>query len=812
MELDGGVSEDGALIKSMLWRNDTMEPVTKVSQRVIRQTSGGSFADAADIRLEKDSLFEKSAQTGLSYVKSIDTDRLLAPSYEMHGLDAPNGAKRYGGWERMGASNWGASGGTFTLAGHSLGHWMSAAAVLYRETGDEELLQKLNYTVEKLDELQTKTGSPYIGGCEETTFKNMFAGKTNWAEGYWVPWYGIHKIYQGLIDTYYCTESDTSLKVAVKFADWACDGIAGLSDAFMQNALNVEYGGMNEIFALLHEITGEDKYLDAARRFTHDNILNPLIAGEDKLAGLHANTQIPKIIGAAEMYEQDPVRYADYKTACINFWNFVANNRSYAIGGNSIAEHFESEGAETLGVKTCESCNSYNMLRLTEHLYSWTHDQKYMDYYENILYNHLLGQQDPDTGAKMYFVSLLQGHHRIYEVKDESWWCCTGTGMENPGRYTRCAYYKDGGDMYVNLYMPTEVNWREKGLKFKVETSFPYSDKVRLTVTEGDAQAAFKFRAPSYLAKPMTARVNGEESVSHGAGGYMELARKWKAGDTAELTVPMAVTVYKSRFEGQIAYKYGPVTLAAELDSVEGANGVNEYVSNETKLDSAAIPVPYIITDGAAPETLVEKTDGTPLGFKISSKHSSDGKDIYLKPFYEIHHHFHNVYWDVDKPTGEYDKALNAVTLDKVQPDGQQDELGHGLKSEKSHCGSLVDAATNTTYFWRDAWGGEDAYFEYNMSVDGNTKYLFVRYWGKDVPFASGGVTYTRDFNIYVDGQLLTRQSINNNSSGIYDVFYEIPSDMTAGKSTVAVRLAPQSGTCCAGGCLEIRTTSAKVE
>lgn len=797
----------------MLWKDKTMEPITKVNERIIKKNAEGGFADTADIRLESGSLFEQSAQVGLEYVKSIDVDRLLAPSYEMHGLAAPNGKARYGGWERKGANNWTASSSdTFTLAGHSLGHWMSAAAVFYRQTGDTEVLDMLNYAVEKLDELQTSANSPYIGGCEEITFTNMFAGKTNWADGYWVPWYGIHKIYQGLLDAYYYTDNETALKVVTKFADWAVDGTAGLSDSFMQDTLNVEYGGMNEIFAMMYEITGNGKYLDTARRFTHDNILNPLIANNDELTGLHANTQIPKIIGAAEMYEQNPEKYADYKTACENFWDFVVNDRSYAIGGNSIAEHFETKGAETLGVKTCESCNSYNMMRLTEHLYSWTHESKYMDYYENVLYNHILGQQDPDTGSKMYFVSLLQGHHRIYEKKDESWWCCTGTGMENPGRYTRCAYYEDGDDMYVNLYMPTEVEWGKKGIKFRVETSYPYSDKVRLTFTEGSGSAVFKFRAPSWLSSDMTASVNGGEAYTHSAGGYLEVSKRFEKGDVIELTLPMSAVVYKSRFDGQIAYKYGPVTLASQLDSLECANGAEEYVSNETKLDTVAVPVPYIITGGKLPEELIEKTDGAGLEFKIDKEHSSDGKDIYLKPFYEIHHHFHNVYWDLDKPSGEYDKALNAVTVDKVQPDGQQDEIGHLLDANKSNNGSFVDYNTNTTYFWRDAWGGADAYFQYTMTVDENTKYLFVRYWGPDVPFENGGVTYTRNFNIYIDGELLAEQSINGGKTGPYDVFYEIPADMLSGKTAVAVKFAPKSETCCAGGCLEIRTVTDTVE
>ena len=810
MALDIEDVKSGARVKSMLWRLDDMKPVTDAAEKTITNngSTSGNFADAGNIRLAEDSLFEESAKVGLDYIKGVSVDSLLAPSFEMHGLTPPNGAQRYGGWERKSANSWVSGGGaaTYTLAGHSLGHWLSAAAVMYRETGDAEILEMLNYAVEQLDYLQTESNSPYIGGVPEDTFTKMFAGDSKWADNYWVPWYGIHKIYQGLLDAYYYAENEAALKVVTKFADWAVYGTANLSDSFMQQTLGVEYGGMNEIFALMYEITGESKYLDTARRFTHDAILNPLIDGVDALSGMHANTQIPKIIGAAELYEQDPVKYADYRTACENFWDYVINDRSYVIGGNAIAEHFEAKGAETLGVKTCESCNTYNMMRLAEHLYSWTYDSKYIDWYETALYNHILGQQEPETGAKMYFVSLLQGHHRIYEDKYNSWWCCTGTGMENPGRYTRAVYYEDGDNLYVNLYLATQYLWESKGLRFKVETNYPYEDKVKITVTEGSADAVLKFRAPSWLAADMSAVVNSGDAFTEIEDGYLTLAGSWNTGDVIELTLPMDVAVYRSRSNGQIAYKYGPVVLAAELDSVEGVAGVSEYVSNETKLDSVARPVPYILSEGAELDSFVTRTSDKELTFEIDASHSSDEKAIALKPFYEIHHNFHNVYWDVDKPTGEYDKALNAVTVDKVQPDGQQDEIGHQLESKNSHNGSLVDNLTNTTYFWRDAYGSDDAYFEYTLEVDEDTKYLFVRYWGVDGPFTADGVSYTRDFNIYIDGELLGNQQINGNSDSTYDVFYPIPETMIDGKASVVVKFAPKSENTCAGGVLEIRT------
>lgn len=777
------------------------------------------FADTKNIELKKGSIFEKSAEVGLEYVKSIDVDRLLAPSYEMHDIDTPNNAVRYGGWEKAGTNNWNPSvpgNPTNTLAGHSLGHWMSAAAVFYRQSKDESVLEMLDYAVEKLNELQIETGSGYIGGCREETFIKCFSGDKDWVSGYWVPWYGIHKIYQGLLDAYEYTGNETALSVLEKFADWAVEGISNLSDEQMQEVLNVEYGGMNEIFAKMYGITGDEKYLNAARKFTHDIIIDPLVDGTDNLSGLHANTQIPKIVGIASIYEQQPEKYKDYRTASENFWHFVNNNRGYAIGGNSIAEHFEAKGAESLGIKTCESCNTYNMMRLTEHLFSWDHKAEYMDWYEKALYNHILGQQEPVTGEKMYFVSLLQGHHRVYEMKEKSWWCCTGTGMENPGRYTRVIYFEDNDDLYINLYIPNTYTWVSKGITFEVETDYPYSENVRITVKDGNAFANLKFRIPGWIADDMKVSAHGETVMSH-SSGYSDVSGIWKKGDIIELTIPMNIRTYKSRIRDQIVYEYGPVVLAADLGSCENIDGVEEYIFNETRIDSVTTDVPNIITD-KRPESIVKPKDLSKLEFIIDGSNVSDGRSIRLKPFYEIHHRFHNVYWNLNSEGDTYTKWLNDISIDILCPDGQQDEKGHGLEQndtsgkmhKNSHQGSFY--SNGTAYFYRDAYGSDDAFFQYCMNVDENIQnYLFVRYWGSDESFKNEDVVYSRDFNIYVDDEFLANQHIENNCPHApYDVFYKIPLNLTRGKNIVTVRFEAKNETSCAGGMLEMRITNAE--
>jgi hypothetical protein len=784
----------------MLWTKQ-FSPITSAKKENVDSKEESGFVELSSVTLE-DGIFKTSQNTGLDYLLGMDVDRLLAPSFEMASLPTPNGASRYGGWESKGYNGWG--GENFTLAGQSLGHWMSAASVMYAATGNELLLERLNYAVDKLAYIQEQTGSGYIGGVNSACFESLFSGNTStWANGYWVPWYGIHKIYQGLIDAYTYTENSQALEVVTKFADWAYEGCSNLSDSQMQTMLDIEYGGMNDSLSQLYKITGNKDYLDLARRFTHDSILNPLINKTDSLTGLHANTQIPKIVGAAEIYDEDSADYSDYRTASEFFWDTIVNTRSYVIGGNSIAEHFEALGSETLGVKTCESCNTYNMLKLTEHLFGWEHDSSYMDFYETALYNHILGSQDPDTGNKMYFVSTLQGHYRIYGTAHDSFWCCTGTGMENPGRYGKCIYYKDGDDLYVNLYIPSSMEWEEKNLTIKQETNYPYSDKTVLKITSGNAHASIKLRVPSWAESGAWAEVDGEKYVKDSAG-FLTIERDWSEGDEIELTIPMSLQKYTSR-DGQVAFTYGPVVLAAPL----GSEGLpNDTVVKEVGLDSTTTSVPYLVWDGKDVDSLISVVDLSTLTFKINGEYTSWGEDVTLTPFYSIHHQFHNIYWDLNASGDEFLKQLNSVTTDSVEPDGQQDELGHNLQSNGSHNGNVT--ILSKSYMWRDAWGENGAYFSYDLTP---SKYLCVAYYGSDAPFSSGGQTYTRSFSVYVDNVKIASQTIDKNNPGnVYYCFYEIPDELTEGKDSITVKFAADSSQSCAGGVLEVRTVSEIIE
>lgn len=597
------------------------------------------FADKRNITLSS-SVFLQSEEIGTEYLEHTDIDRLLAPVFEAHGMPAPNNAKRYGGWERKSANNWQESPETFSLGGHSLGHFLSAVSECYARSGDERLKQKISYIVSQLEYIQNNAKSGYIGGCKEDCFTELFnKNLTSWTDGYWVPWYNVHKIFKGLTDAYAATSDEAVLRVLLRFADWACDGLADFTDAEFEEMLECEHGGMNEVFAKLYDITKIEKYLIFAEKFTHKKLLNFLVRGEDRLDGWHANTQIPKVTGMAAIYSVAPEGNEKYRLAAENFWKFVTQDRSYAIGGNSDKEHFEEKGKETLSKKTCESCNTYNMMRLCEYLFSFEHKSEYFDWYEGALYNHILAQQD-ESGAKMYFVSLLQGHHRTYEEKYKSWWCCTGTGMENPEKYENNIYFSDGNSLYINLYIPSILE--ADGVSLKISTDYPYSDKIGITVKGNSEINSLKLRIPEFADK--------SASIKHGSKEFKNLKKGYftvpdiEAEDTVELTLPMKVTEYESRENSVCALKYGPVVLCAALGEINGR--ACEYISNELLIDDITVEYPSLLLNGQSAANCVEAVKKEALLFKIPSKYSTLKKPITLKPFFETKHEFYTVYFD----------------------------------------------------------------------------------------------------------------------------------------------------------------------
>lgn len=750
-------------------------------------------------------VFQTSQEVGEKYLLSLDMDRFLAPCFEAHGLPAKK--ERYAGWEAR------------SISGHSLGHYLSALAVTYQATGNETLKQTLDYAVSELASIQLTTGSGYIGGLSEEAFRIAFRaehiGGFNIGE-YWVPWYSVHKIYRGLIDAYKLTGNGQALEVVTRFADWAVDGLSPMTEEQMQIMLECEHGGMNEVFAHLYGITGKQVYLEIANKFTHQIILEPLEHQQDDLQGKHANTQIPKVIGAAEIYNQDHT-HESYRTAAEFFWDTTIHHRSYVFGATSISEHYEAKGMESLGIKTGESCCTHNMMHLTKQLYTWNPDSAYMDYYENAIYNHILGTQDPNTGNKTYFASTLQGHYKIYGTHDTAWWCCTGSGMENPGKYAEAIYFEDEQDLYVNLYIASQLDWRSQGISLKLETDFPYSEKVTLTITEGSASANLRLRVPSWLQEPMTAIVNGDTAhpYTRMEPGYLDIDRTWTAGDVITITLPMSLHQYTSRDDAhKVAFLYGPIVLAGAL----GSEGLPEdTIVDETALNPKTAPVPVIWTEQEDVREWIKVVDASTLTFEISKDVTSDGNPVKLIPFYDVHHEFYTVYWPFNDEGDALEKELNDITIDRVQPDGQQDEIGHHLDSNcraEHHNGSYTDSR-NKLHMWREAFGVSGSYFSYQLAVDGSApNYLCVAYWGGDhSPFEREGTLYERVFSIAVDGNVVGEQRIHMNKIGeVFYVTYDIPETITSGKDGVRVAFKALDDNGCAGKVVEVRTTRSKPE
>lgn len=727
-------------------------------------------------------LFKTSQDKGKEYLLYLDVDRLIAPCYEAIGKMAKK--PRYGGWEAR------------AISGHSIGHFLSAAAAMYVAAGDEKIKEKLDYAVSELAYLQDQEEQGYVSGFPRDCFDKVFSGEFSVSRfdlgDSWVPWYSIHKIYAGLIDAYEMTGNRQALEVVVKLADWAKKGTDNLTEEQFDRMLFCEHGGMCETMSKLYKITENKDYLDLSIRFYHKETLLPLSKELDELEGKHANTQIPKVIGAARLY--DITGNEAYKNAAKFFWNQVTKSRSYVIGGNSRDEHFGKSNTEKLGVTTAETCNTYNMLKLTESLYAWSHDSEYMDYYENALYNHILASQDPESGMKTYFVSTQPGHFKIYCSSDNSFWCCTGTGMENPARYIRQIYYRDNNDLFVNLYISSEINIVDKSIKLVQETSFPECDKTRLVFKDANGEFMnLRIRVPYWAAGKVTAIVNGDKEYAAAEKGYITVEGNWKKGDVIEVTLPMDLHVYASKEDAnKIAFMYGPIVLAGALGRENFPE--TDILDDHLKLNHyPGIQVPDLVTDEMDIRNCIKPVNGMPLTFETTNIGEPGNAKFTLIPFYALHHQRYTIYWKKmtkeeyrlsELTSPDYQERLDKITIDSVNPNEQQPEIDHNLKTKNSTSDYFSAAGKG----WRES--KNEGYFSYDMTVDSEEQmHLVVTYWGSDRGYWFDGKTFTRNFDISVDGNIIANETINENKPySLFDVFYNIPMELTKGKSKVEVR------------------------
>ncbi|MBS4200457.1 glycoside hydrolase family 127 protein [Bacillus sp. FJAT-49732] len=743
-------------------------------------------------------IFKDSQEKGKEYLLFLDVDRLIAPCYEAQNQEPKK--PRYGGWEAT------------QIAGHSVGHWLSAAASMYTITKDERLLEKINYAVSELEYVQALDPDGYVSGFPRDCFDQVFSG--NFEVGHfslgesWVPWYSIHKIYAGLIDVYSLVGSKRALEIVLKLADWAKRGTDHLSDEQFQRMLICEHGGMNEAMADLYTITKNQDYLNLAIRFCHDAILEPLSKGIDDLEGKHANTQIPKVIGAAKLYEITGEE--KYRSMAEFFWNEVTKFRSYIIGGNSINEHFGPVGQEKLGIQTTETCNTYNMLKLTEILYRWQQKAEYMDFYEKALYNHILASQDPESGMKTYFISSQPGHFKVYCSAESSFWCCTGTGMENPTLYNRNIYFHKNDEIYVNLFINSEWTSGDEKIILKQETQFPNSEKVLLHVNKVDSQLEqIHIRVPYWLSDDISILVNGEKVDVDPNNGYATLKRKWTTGDSVEINLAMNLHTYTAKDDAnKVGIMFGPIVLAGALGKENFPE--SDILDDHLKLNNLPlIDVPNLVADKNNIHNWVRRVDEHSLTFETDAVGQPGNIKVKLIPFYELHHQRYTLYWNmldeeayksfVDDEK-EHNDRLRKITVDFVQPGEQQPEVEHGIKSSNSHSGYLNVAESR----WRDC--RDEGFFSYEMAVEADVQmHLLVTYYGNDRTIFLDGKLYERNFNIFIDDIKIAEQKLGGtNSDHLFDISYDLPFEMTKGKSKVEVKFASSVGNI-AGGVYGVR-------
>jgi len=588
--------------------------------------------------------FYHAMELDQQYLLSLDMDRLLVDYRKIAGLDTF--VEPYGGWEQEG------------LNGHTLGHYLSACSMMFAATDEQEFKRRVDYIVNELSDIQKAGGTGYIGGIPPDFFeKSAFdpAGEVRGFRfgGIWSPWYNIHKVFAGLIDAYiYCGNSE-AIDVVSGLADWAVEISDRLSDTLFKRMLDCEFGGMNDALAELYNITGNEDYLNLAIRFDHDKLFNPLEQGEDRLKGLHANTQIPKIIGAARIYEL--TGNEKYWEIASNFWNIVIHHHTYIHGGNSNGEYFGSPDSlsNRLSDVSSETCNTYNMLKLTRHLFLLTGDIKYADYYERALYNHILASQDHETGMMLYFASLKPGHYKIFNSPENSFWCCTGTGMENHAKYGNSIYFHDDHSLWINLFIASKLNWEEKGLVLKQETNFPEEENSMLTIVSASRETLqVNIRVPSWAVDGMSISVNGEILHTDAIpGSYHKITRKWNNGDEIKIKVPMNLRISTLPDNNKkFAILYGPVVLAGNFGEVDLPR---EYHFPDDNVESPDIikkdiEVPVIRAYLDYPEQWIEPVKGKPLTFR--TKNAGIPEDVELIPFYKINYERYTIYWDIIRP------------------------------------------------------------------------------------------------------------------------------------------------------------------
>ena len=741
----------------------------------------------ADVRL-LDGPFKQAQRLDAEYLLSLEPDRLLHTFRVNAGL--PSSAAPLGGWEAPDVE----------LRGHTVGHYLSALALMWAATGDARFKSRADQMVADLAAIQDALAKRFHAGYL-SAFPEEFFDRVDARQKVWAPYYTIHKIMAGLLDVHQLCDNRQALEVVTKMAGWVAFRVARLTDDQMQASLGTEFGGMNEVLANLYAATGNAEYLRIARKFEHNAIFDPLLRRDDPLNGLHANTQFPKIIGAAREYElTGEPRYRDIATF---FWDRVVHHRTFVTGGNSDGEAFfpEEEFSKHLGPSSAETCNTYNMLKLTRHIFEWLPSAEAMDYYERGLFNHILPSQDPETGMVIYYCPLRPGAWKSYATPNDSFWCCVGTGMENHTKYGDTIYFHGDRSLLVNLFIPSELTWKDQGLVVRQETRFPEEEATHLTVTAArPTRLAVSIRYPSWATSGMTLTVNGRaQPVSASRGSYVTIDREWKTGDRIDVRLPMMLrTEALPDNPKMIAVMYGPLVLAGDLGR-DGLDAIRRYGPSAPPVGRVKTPVvPAFVGDVAAITKTIVPDPAHPLQFKTAGL--AQPHDVTLMPFYRIVDQRYTVYWNVYSPEEWQARGAAAAaaaarrgdverrTIDRMVVDESGAEQAHALKSDNAAEGFFEGRKT------REARGG---WFSYELTIDAAPVAIVATYRGSE--------GRRRVFDVLVDDQKIATESLEYHPTEELDKEYRVPDAITRGKNHVTVRFQSQPDTT-AGALLEVRT------
>ena len=779
-----------------------------------------------------DGPMKTAMELNIDMLMQYDVDRLLTPFVRQAGLAATTDvSSKYYQWldKHPNFRNWGGD-ASFDLSGHVGGHYLSALALAYAASHDADtrarLKERMQYMLDVMKDCQDQYdgntdglygfigGQPINQSWIDFYHGDLNAIRSNWG---WVPFYCQHKVLAGLRDAYLYGNSEQAKEMFRKLADWSVNLIANVSDADLQGFLNCEHGGMNESLLDAYQLFGNERYLTAAKRYTHQSMLEGMqTLNTTFLDGKHANTQVPKYIGMERIGEEGN---PSYLTAAENFWQDVAENRTVCIGGNSVNEHFLAKANSNRYIDQLdgpESCNSNNMLKFSEMLFDRTGDAKYVDFYEGTMWNHILSTQDPKTGGYVYFTTLRPQGYRIYSQVNQGMWCCVGTGMENHSKYGHFIYTHDGKNtLYVNLFTPSKLT--SKHFAITQETNFPEEPRTTLTVGRS-GKYTIALRHPSWVTDGFQVKVNGTPladvtPVQTGTASYVEVTRKWKAGDKITVELPMTLRYEECPNYGDyIAFKYGPILLAA--NTTNGSEALKNEYGGEGRMDHAPgsrgtskslITAPMLIGERADVLNRIGKVTENPLRFTIDVRRpdvaSYQWTDLTLQPFYQIHHDRYVCYWyqqtadnyanSVMAQTEAANETLAKRTIDFVAPGEQQSEAGH--ECTYSNGSSTGDFHTER---YRDAQAnGHIQYTLYNNSGAEEGLSVMLRFNRAD---------RGRKAVLTIDGTPVADIVIPDkvegcDGNGFFNTEYAIPADLAQGKKQLVVRLTASPSTLCPG-------------